>query len=207
MDSLKSIQAIIELVQKRPLISLLCLICLMLIVFSPLILSLAPSNRGHSEKENNAYPTLPVISTEPRPQPIGTLPRAGALETNAQEDWKAAPVSVIQPARETGGITPFSITANKINSVVAPLSNARYFIVVASRPDRQSAIEAADTYAAKGFSAAEVHRTPNGWYAVTIGHYPSDEAKRILKEATLSQSIPGGAWLSPGKEWLGKVYP
>jgi hypothetical protein len=229
MDYLKSIQAIIELAQKRPVISFLCLGCLMVIIFSPLILALAPSHQigraqdngkgSHGQTQSPSFPSQPQIPSLPNSggnalsviQPVSPNasenPSQGPIPVPAiggnQPIWRPNPASIVPAQPTVSVVTP--LPGSTATSVIAPNSNQRYFIVVASRADRESAISAANRYSDR--FPAEVYQTPNGWYAITIGRYAKPEAQRILSQESLSQAIPQGAWLSPGKEWLGKVYP
>lgn len=233
MDYLKNIQAIIELVQKRPIVSLLCLLCLMVIIFSPLIMALVPAHnalqslsqiqndfgKGKTPQPLNpsgpSYPTLPTASVI---QPATNSPASGTNSANhpivpirptasvITSLPTEAPAAVAPPPAGTSPVsiaTPAPLTMPV--SLNIPASSDRYYVVVASRSNREAAIEAASGYASR--FPAEVYQTPNGWYAITIGRYPKTEAQRILSQESLTQSIPQGAWLSPGKNWLGKVYP
>jgi len=197
MDTLKAIQTILELVQKRPLVSFMCLACLLLIIFSPMILKYAPSAPlGQGEHETQAYQN-PVTSA-----PVWSTPQENSIPTSQPEIAESADPWT-QPQR------PPVTTNPPFGQTVAQVFAAdKYFIVAASKPTEQAAVESARTY---GGNAAEVYQTPNGWYAITVGQYSRDEAKRILSEKIADGSIPGDAWVSngltPGREWLGRVYP
>jgi hypothetical protein len=201
---LKSIQAIIELVQKKPLVSLLCLGCLMILIFSPLILAMEkivsqgqvtalPAGQSSTPAENIIHQGLDAKAL------AHAMTVFKQLQAGKQSAVTVHPIvaSMAVPALNT---PPTALP----NSVAAGLPE-QYYIVVASSADKPSAIKALSLYS--NHFPAEIYQTQNGWYAVTIGRYAKADAKRILAEGTLSQSIPKGSWLSPGKSWLGKVYP
>jgi len=198
MSSLETVQTIIELIQKRPMVSIISLLCLILIIFSPIILKFSPT--PHQETNQKAgSPYGSISETQIYPQP--NTPQASA--TNPYEDdeqkWvNPSNISTTQPN-----------SPNPILATTSTLSKDKYFIVVASRPTPQSAITVATSYS--NHFTPEVYQAPNGWYAVTIGHFPLEEAKRIQAQEIFSHTIPQNSWLStgltPGKEWLGKIYP
>jgi|GEM_PF-2272933 len=203
MEYLKSIQAIIELVQRKPFVSLLCLGCLMILIFSPLILAMEkmisqdratalPESQVFSPAENTSYRGPDTKDLSPA---ITVFKKLQAGKQNAV---------TVQPIVGSMTVPALNTAPTPLNAVATGIPE-QYYIVVASRSDKQSAIKALSLYS--NHFPAEVYQTQNGWYAVTIGRYAKADAKRILAEGTLSQLIPKGAWLSPGKGWLGRVYP
>jgi len=198
---LKSIQAIIELVQKKPLVSLLCLGCLMILIFSPLILAMEKIvSQGQVTAlpaGKSSYPVENIIH-----QGLDAKALAHAMTVFKQLQAGKQSAVTVQPIVASTAV--HALNTESSNSVAAGLPE-QYYIVVASSADKPSAIKALSLYS--NHFPAEIYQTQNGWYAVTIGRYAKADAKRILAEGTLSQSIPKGAWLSPGKSWLGKVYP
>lgn len=194
MESLEAVRTIIELVQKRPLVSIISLLCLILIIFSPVILKFSPTPRPET---NPPYSSPQETTTHYQPY-TPQAPVINQYENNEKNALNSPSVS-----------TTSSYTQSPLLSLPAALSKDKYFIVVASRPTSQSAIDVATSYSSH-FSP-EVYQTPNGWYAVTIGHFSLEEAKRIQSQEISAQTIPQSSWLStgltPGKEWLGKIYP
>jgi hypothetical protein len=95
------------------------------------------------------------------------------------------------------------------NPVPSTMRDTHWHIVVASRETLEEAVALAESY--KHQYPSEVYSTPNGWYAITIGHYPKDEAEKIKLTAIKKGDIGSDSWTSTGKatgkEWGGKVYP
>jgi hypothetical protein len=89
------------------------------------------------------------------------------------------------------------------NPPVVPVKGS-YHVVIESTNSESLAIKESEQLRKKGYDS-EVHLTPSGSYAVTIGRYSSDEADNEKAKA-----IKAGfkdAWVSQGKTWLKKVSP
>jgi tetratricopeptide (TPR) repeat protein len=87
--------------------------------------------------------------------------------------------------------------------------STQYHVVFASRQDLNEAIDLAKQLENK--YPVEVYPTPNDWYAITIGHYDRQEAKRVRAQAIDAGDIKDEAWIGTGKKsgekWGERVYP
>ena len=203
MSSLETVQNIIELIQKRPLVSLTALICLILIIFSPVILKFSPApQQDANHQEYTPYESNHEAQNHSQPYDSPQPPVSNQPQNSVSPLVIPSSNTTVQPYTQSTNNSP-------LLSPSSLFSKDKYFIVVASRSTAQSAIEVATSYA--NHFQPEVYQTPNGWYAVTIGHFSLEEAKRIQAQETLTHAIPQSSWLStgltPGKEWVGKVYP
>ena len=180
------------------MVSIISLLCLILIIFSPIILKFSPApHQETKQQEDSLYGSTSQTQTYSQP----STPQASATnpyENDEQKRFNPSNTNTTQPN-----------SPNPILATTSTFSQDKYFIVVASRPTLQSAITVAASYSSH--FTPEVYQTPNGWYAVTIGHFPLEAAKRIQAQEIFSHTIPQNSWLStgltPGKEWLGKIYP
>lgn len=106
-------------------------------------------------------------------------------------------------------LTFFILTLTFSPLCLAYTNSENYHIVVASEQELDKAISIAQSLEHR--YPAEVYPTPNGWYAITIGHYEKQEAIRIKDEAIAEGIIPKDSWLGTGQkagqEWGSLAYP
>lgn len=86
------------------------------------------------------------------------------------------------------------------------VAGTTYHVVVFSEQDKNDAIRKATAYTKFGYPC-EVHYTPSGLYAVSLGRHSYDEAKRIRQEVIDIHGIHNSAWISTGEKWIHKVFP
>ena len=104
-----------------------------------------------------------------------------------------------------------AIVARKIRSpaaesILKAIDQVHYHVVIASKHTLTMAKARADSLRAKGYPA-EVYRTQNGIYAVTLGSFPFSLAAIERREAIRIGVGRDDSWLSAGKLWSEKVYP
>lgn len=122
----------------------------------------------------------------------------------AKKPWLAmAGIAVVAVAIGGGVLYYVKVKPQSESRVIAPQKGS-YHIVVESSNSESGAIKRSEELRKKGYDS-EVHLTPSGNYAVTIGRYSSDEADNEKAKA-----IKAGfkdAWVSQGKTWVKKVFP
>ncbi len=101
-----------------------------------------------------------------------------------------------------------AIGGRAAESIKSQLREKRYYVVVASLiPEkRNEAISRAEVLRRKGYES-EVHYSTTGYYAVTIGRLPLDEAKALRDRAIENDDGPHDSYLIPGNKFTEKIYP
>ncbi len=118
------------------------------------------------------------------------------LTKNALRDIE----DIVSAAEAIGGRA-----AEKIKSQVR---EKQYYVVVASiiPENRDEAIRRAELLRRKGYDS-EVHYSTTGYYAVTIGHLPLNDAKALRNAAVDGNDAPDDSYLIPGTKFTEKIYP
>lgn len=81
-----------------------------------------------------------------------------------------------------------------------------FFVVVASGRSLDEAVAKARSLGTKGYPA-EVYWSTTGFYGVTIGSFPLEQAEEKLNEAIAARDAPTDAYLTTGKRFEHKVFP
>ena len=127
-----------------------------------------------------------------------------AARTPARKPWLAIAGACVIAIAVAGGLLYYKKAGPEPASPGNPTETGSYYVVVASSNSESPAIQKSEELRKKGY-ASEVHLTPSGAYAVTIGRYSSEEAN-----SEKTKAINAGfkdAWISQGKTWLKKVSP
>lgn len=96
--------------------------------------------------------------------------------------------------------------SDEIKKELQTLEKPEFHVVVESSKNQDSAIKRATELEEIGYRS-EVHSTPKGYYAITIGSYAFDEAVKKREEAINKDIIQTDSWISQGKTWIKKIYP
>ncbi len=90
--------------------------------------------------------------------------------------------------------------------VLAQSQPAEVHVVVYSTRSQKQARHLARQYVEKGYPA-EAYFTASGYYAVTIGKYPRQQARRIRDEARRFGDIGEDAFFSGGSGFVRRIFP
>lgn len=81
-----------------------------------------------------------------------------------------------------------------------------WHVIVFSSLSSEKSIEYAHNLRNNGFPS-DVYLTGNGYYAVTLGQYPIETAKRKRDTAIELGVADSTSWLSKGSTWLNRIFP
>lgn len=82
---------------------------------------------------------------------------------------------------------------------------AQTWIQVEARPNQAEALARAGDYAAR---VADVNgfRLASGWYAIALGPYSDDKARRLLLQLLAARAVPSDSFLADGSSFAGSFF-
>lgn len=82
----------------------------------------------------------------------------------------------------------------------------RVWLQVEAHPDMATALDRARAYAAR-FPETAAYRLRSGWYGITLGPYPADEARQRLGALRRDRQIPPDSFIDDGSRYGVQVFP
>ena len=114
------------------------------------------------------------------------------------------------PKRQYHVLTAFTLklifASFVLFSPVNAVAQDQSWIQIEARPSQSLALERARDYSTR-LERVQGYRLPSGWYAITLGPYPNEQAASLLARLRGARLVPSDSFLADGRGFRQQFWP